>query len=99
MDPGTPRVGDSRLQPGDEILSQRAFSEIAGRHIVIEENIDGANTAISFKLKVICRFRAGDIWPRLSGNHYHNPVAESGIMCMINRDIDLIHSRHGYDAA
>jgi hypothetical protein len=30
-------------------LSQRAFSEIAGRHIVIEENIDGANTAISFK--------------------------------------------------
>jgi hypothetical protein len=30
-------------------LSQRAFSEIAGRHIVIEENTDGANTAISFK--------------------------------------------------
>ena len=29
-------------------MSQRSFSEIAGRHIVIEEKIDGANTAVSF---------------------------------------------------
>jgi hypothetical protein len=29
-------------------MSQRSFSEIAGRALVIEEKIDGANTAISF---------------------------------------------------
>lgn len=46
--PRTPHIEGSRLQPGDEDLSQRAFSEIAGRHIVIEEKIDGANTAVSF---------------------------------------------------
>ena len=46
--PRTPHIEGSRLQPGDEDLSQRAFSEIAGRHIVIEEKIDGANTALSF---------------------------------------------------
>ena len=46
--PRTPHIEGSRLQPGDEDLSQRSFSEIAGRHLVIEEKIDGANTAISF---------------------------------------------------
>ena len=46
--PRTPHIEGSRLQPGDEDLSQRAFSEIAGRHLVVEEKIDGANTAVSF---------------------------------------------------
>ena len=49
--PRTPHIEGSRLQPGDEDLSQRAFSEIAGRHVVIEEKIDGANTAVSFDPK------------------------------------------------
>jgi len=46
--PRTPHLMGSRLQPGDEDLSQIPFSEIQGRHLVIEEKIDGANTAISF---------------------------------------------------
>lgn len=46
--PRTPHLQGSRLQPGDEDLSQRPFSDIAGRHIVLEEKIDGANSAISF---------------------------------------------------
>ena len=46
--PRTPHIEGSRLQPGDEDMSQRSFSDIAGRHIVIEEKIDGANTAVSF---------------------------------------------------
>lgn len=46
--PRTPHIEGSRLQPGDEDLSQIPFSNIAGRHIVIEEKIDGANTALSF---------------------------------------------------
>ena len=46
--PRTPHIEGSRLQPGDEDLSQVSFQEIAGRHIVIEEKIDGANTAVSF---------------------------------------------------
>ena len=46
--PRTPHIEGSRIQPGDEDLSQRSFREIAGRHIVIEEKIDGANTAVSF---------------------------------------------------
>ena len=46
--PRTPHIEGSRLQPGDEDLFQVSFREIAGRHIVIEEKIDGANTALSF---------------------------------------------------
>lgn len=46
--PRTPHIEGSRLQPGDEDLSQVPFDNIAGRHIVIEEKIDGANSALSF---------------------------------------------------
>ena len=46
--PRTPHLEGSRLQPGDEDLSQVPFSAIAGRHLVVEEKIDGANSGISF---------------------------------------------------
>ena len=46
--PRTPHLQGSRLQSGDEDLSQRPFGDIAGRHLVLEEKIDGANCAISF---------------------------------------------------
>lgn len=46
--PRTPHLEGSRLQPGDEDLRQVPFSSIAGRHLVVEEKIDGANSGISF---------------------------------------------------
>ena len=46
--PRTRHLQGSRLQEGDEDLSQIPFSEILGKNIVIEEKIDGANSAVSF---------------------------------------------------
>ena len=46
--PRTPHLEGSRLQPGDEDLSQIPFAELAGRHLVVEEKCDGANSAVSF---------------------------------------------------
>lgn len=46
--PRTPHLEGSRLQPGDEDLSQIPFDQIAGKYLVIEEKIDGANSAVSF---------------------------------------------------
>ena len=46
--PRTQHLEGSRLGEGDEDLSQVPFSEILGRPIIIEEKIDGANSAISF---------------------------------------------------
>lgn len=46
--PRTRHIMDSRLQPGDEDLDPAGFDEIAGRHVVIEEKVDGANCGFSF---------------------------------------------------
>lgn len=46
--PRTPHLAGSRLQPGDEDLSQIPFSDIRGKYLVVEEKCDGANTAVSF---------------------------------------------------
>lgn len=46
--PRTPHVEGSRLQAGDEDLSQIPFDTLEGRHLVVEEKIDGANSAVSF---------------------------------------------------
>ena len=46
--PRTHHLQGSRLQAGDEALSQVPFSEILGKYIVVEEKIDGANSAVSF---------------------------------------------------
>ncbi len=46
--PRTPHLEGSRLQPGDEDLSQVSFVDVRGKHLVLEEKVDGANCAISF---------------------------------------------------
>ncbi len=48
--PRTPHIEGSRLQAGDEDMSQTPFAEFANRRVVVEEKIDGANTAVSFGL-------------------------------------------------
>lgn len=46
--PRTQHVEGSRLQPGDEDLSQVAFSSLGDKYIVVEEKVDGANSGLSF---------------------------------------------------
>ncbi len=46
--PRTRHIEGSRLQPGDEDLEAVPFREIAGRRLVVEEKIDGANCGVSF---------------------------------------------------
>lgn len=46
--PRTHHLQGSRLQPGDEDLEAISFAEIAGRYLVVEEKLDGANSGISF---------------------------------------------------
>lgn len=46
--PRTPHIEGSRLQPGDEDLSQVPFSALRGQPLVVEEKIDGANAGVSF---------------------------------------------------
>lgn len=46
--PRTPHLEGSGLQLGDEDVPVVGFAAIAGRHLVVEEKLDGANSAISF---------------------------------------------------
>lgn len=46
--PRTQHVEGSRLQAGDEDLAAVPFRDLAGRHLVVEEKVDGANVGVSF---------------------------------------------------
>lgn len=46
--PRTQHIEGSRLQAGDADLESVPFARIAGRMIVVEEKVDGANSGISF---------------------------------------------------
>lgn len=46
--PRTQHIESSRLQKGDQDLSQVMFDDLLGLNIVVEEKIDGANAGISF---------------------------------------------------
>lgn len=46
--PRTRHIEGSRLQYGDEDLECVPFAEVAGKFLVIEEKVDGANSGISF---------------------------------------------------
>ena len=46
--PRTRHLRGSRLQPGDEDLEAAPFAEIDGRHLVVEEKLDGANAGVCF---------------------------------------------------
>jgi hypothetical protein len=46
--PRTPHLEGSRRQPGDGDLDSVPFEAIRGRHVVVEEKIDGANAGLRF---------------------------------------------------
>lgn len=59
--PRTRHIEGSRLGPGDEDLEAAPFSELAGRFLVVEEKMDGANSAISFDA-------SGKLWLQSRGH-------------------------------
>ena len=46
--PRTAHLQGSRLQPGDDASDQLPLAQLAGRFVVIEEKMDGANCGLSF---------------------------------------------------
>ena len=46
--PRTPHLSGSRLQPGDEDLPVIAVDDLESSDLIIEEKLDGSNSAISF---------------------------------------------------
>ena len=59
--PRTQHLEGSRLQPGDEDLEAVPFRAIAGRNLVVEEKVDGANCGSALRRWAGCCSRAGGI--------------------------------------
>lgn len=67
--PRTRHIRGSRLQPGDHDLSAAPFGLLAGRHLVVEEKLDGANAGISFGPGGELRLQSrATTWPAAPGN-------------------------------
>lgn len=49
--PRTAHLQGSRLQAGDSAQGQTSYQQLIGQYIVVEEKLDGANSAISFSDK------------------------------------------------
>lgn len=57
--PRTHHIEGSGLQPGDEDLNVLAFDKaLAGRYLVVEEKMDGANSAVSFTPEGVLRLQS-----------------------------------------
>ncbi len=83
--PRTQHLQGSRLQEGDEDLSQVPFSEILGKNIVIEEKIDGANSAISFDGNGELLLQSRGHY--LNGGHFERHYNLMKQWANVNRDI------------
>lgn len=92
--PRTQHLEGSRLGEGDEDLSQVPFTHILGKNIVIEEKIDGANSAVSFdgEGKLLLQSRGHYLDGGYRERHY-NPMKR---WANINRDLlfDALGSRY-----
>lgn len=67
--PRTHHIEGSRLQPGDEDSESVRFASLAGRHLVVEEKLDGANAGISFD-------DSGRLWLQSRGHFLTGGVRE-----------------------
>lgn len=56
--PRTPHLEGSRLQAGDEDHDQAPYSSLRGRHLVVEEKLDGANSGVRFDADLTLRLQS-----------------------------------------
>ena len=68
--PRTPHLQGSRLQEGDDGSDQLPYRELEGKYLIIEEKMDGANSAFSFSA-------AGDLLLQSRGHYLVGGSRES----------------------
>lgn len=92
--PRTPHLKGSRLQSGDEDLSQVEFSEILGKNIVIEEKIDGANVGVSFSEEGELLLQSRGHYLRGGAREIHYDLFKKWANSAINTLFDIFGTRY-----
>ena len=79
--PRTHHLEGSRLQPGDEDSRSVPFASLAGRHLVIEEKLDGANAGLSFDAEGRLRLQSRGHFLAGGSRENHRRVSRRRIDC------------------
>ena len=89
--PRTRHLEGSRLGPGDEDLEAVPFAAIAGRPLVVEEKMDGANAAVSFD-------EQGQLWLQSRGHFLTGGAREKHFAALkpwAHANADVLRERLG----
>ncbi len=103
--PRTPHLQGSRMQKGDEDLSQVPYAYLAGRYIVVEEKLDGANSGIRFDENAELRLQSRGHYLTGGGREKHfnlfktwAAVHEEDLFCILGDRFlmygEWMHAKH-----
>lgn len=90
----TPHLEGSRLQPGDEDLKQVPYSDIAGRYIVVEEKVDGANSGIRFSQQLELLLQSRGHYLQGGGREKHFNLLKSWASTHTDALFDILGTRY-----
>jgi hypothetical protein len=92
--PRTPHLQGSRLQPGDEDVSQIPYKDLVGLHIVVEEKMDGANAGLSFSDDARLRLQSRGHYLTGGGREKHFALFKAWASAHEDRLFDILTSRY-----
>jgi hypothetical protein len=92
--PRTPHLEGSRLQKGDEDCSQVPYSELAGKYIVVEEKMDGANSGLRFNDGADMLLQSRGHYLTGGGRERHFNLMKSWASAHEERLFDLLGGRY-----
>lgn len=90
----TPHLEGSRLQPGDEDHAQVSYSKIAGRYIVVEEKVDGANSGIRFSQQLDLMLQSRGHYLTGGGRERHFNLMKSWASTHSDALFDILGTRY-----
>jgi hypothetical protein len=92
--PRTRHVEGSRRQPGDEHVDSVPFAALAGRFLVVEEKMDGANAGISFTEDGKLRLQSRGHFLTGGGREKHFNLFKQWAHCHTDALWSVLGSRH-----
>jgi hypothetical protein len=92
--PRTSHLEGSRLQQGDEDVSQVPYSELSGKYIVVEEKMDGANSGVRFNDDAELLLQSRGHYLTGGGREKHFNLLKSWAVAHEERLFDLLGARY-----
>ncbi len=92
--PRTPHLVGSRLQSGDSDQSQVPYSALAGKYIVVEEKMDGANAGARFDQKAELWLQSRGHYLVGGGRERHFNLFKSWAAAFEERLFDILSDRY-----